>query len=138
MSIAEQPDTAETLRQKMSQVRNDLDHAVGEVIENARELTDWRHYVREYPFACVGAALAVGFVIVPQKIRVMSPTSDQLEQLAKRDHLIVKPSKTAGPPTPGWKRKALTMGANLLFRAALTYLGQQAGKMVGEQAAQES
>lgn len=128
--------SAEMLRSEMAQVRHELSEDVDDVVENAKELTDWRHYVRKYPFVCVGAALAVGYLVVPQRIEIVSPSAKQIEKLAKRDHLVVKHSPNAGPASPGWKSKLLTFGANLLLRSAITYAGQQAGKLLGEQQAQ--
>ena len=133
MSAVQQKPKADSLRHEMAQVRQELQDDVGDVVENAKELTDWHHYVRRYPFACVGAALAIGYLVVPQKVAVMSPTAEQLEKLAKRDHLVVKPSPTSGAPSPGWKSKALAFGANLLLRSVVTYVGQRAGKFIGEQ-----
>lgn len=127
--------SAEALRSEMAQVRHELSEDVDDVVENAKELADWRHYVRKYPFVCVGAALAVGYLVVPQRIEIVSPSASQLEKLAQRDHLVVKPSPSAGPASPGWKSKLLSFGANLLLRSAMTYAGQQAGRILGEQQA---
>ena len=55
------------IRQRMEEVRCDLDQDVQEIVEGARDLRDWRSYVRTYPWVCVGAALAVGYLLVPRR-----------------------------------------------------------------------
>lgn len=55
------------IRQRMKEVRQELDEDVQEIVEGARDLRDWRSYVRSYPWVCLGAAVAVGYLIVPRR-----------------------------------------------------------------------
>jgi hypothetical protein len=57
------------IRRQMAQIRRDLHKDVQNVVEGAEAVTDWRRFVRNYPWACMGAALAIGFMIVPRKQR---------------------------------------------------------------------
>ena len=131
MSIAERQSEAETLRHAMARVRREIDDDMDDVAENAKDMVDWRSYVRKRPFVSLAVAAAIGFAIVPRKLAVMSPTADQLEKLAGRNHLVVKPSATAGAPRSGWKSKAIAFGGNLILRAALAYAGHKLGSVVG-------
>ena len=124
---------ADQLRRQMAQVRHELRDDVDGVVAQAKEMTEWRYYVREHPWVCVGVAAAVGFLVVPNKIRVVSPAADQLEQLAKRDRLAADPSDSQ-PPSKSWQSQAVTFGANMLMRAALAYAGKKLGEVIGDQA----
>ena len=61
------PET-QAIRQRMEEVRCDLDEDVQEIVEGARDMGEWRSYVRTYPWVCLGAALAVGYLIVPRRL----------------------------------------------------------------------
>ncbi len=51
----------------MAQIRRDLHADVQGVVQGAEAATDWRRYIRDYPWASLGAALVVGYMIVPHK-----------------------------------------------------------------------
>src|SRR4030095_2033115 len=55
------------IRQRMEEIRCDLDEDVQEIVEGARDMGDWRSYVRSYPCACVGAAVVAGYLIIPRR-----------------------------------------------------------------------
>ena len=122
------------LRQQMQRIRCDLNSDVENLVEHAREMTDWRYYVREYPWACVATAAAVGFVVVPRRVPVMSPDARTLQKLARKHQLVVTESR---PDEKGGLTGALFgMVSSLVMRGLLAYAGQQAGKMFGQKAAQ--
>jgi hypothetical protein len=60
---------ADEIREQMRRVRATLKTDVCELVEAAREKTDWRHYVRNYPWLCLGAAAAVGFSVIKSRPR---------------------------------------------------------------------
>lgn len=55
----------ENIQRRMRDLRQEFDSDMLRVVADARELTDWRHYVRTYPWLCVGLAAAVGYLVVP-------------------------------------------------------------------------
>jgi len=57
------------IRRKMGQIRRELHEDIREVVAGAEAATDWRRYVRSYPWAAVGAAAVVGFLVVPKASR---------------------------------------------------------------------
>jgi len=61
-----QPDANE-LRDRMAHLRARMDDEVVETLEQARELRDWRTYVRRYPWLCVAAAATAGYLLVPRR-----------------------------------------------------------------------
>jgi hypothetical protein len=59
----------EQLQAEMARIRRDLNGNVDEIVESAKELTDWRLFVRSYPWASVGAAVAAGYLVAPRIFR---------------------------------------------------------------------
>lgn len=127
---------AEEIQRQMRSVRDQLHQNVDDVAESTRELADWQTYVKQYPWLCLGAAFAAGFIAVPKKINMISPDADTLLELANRHKLVVEPKPKAS--------KGAGIGGNLLklvgtiaVRSALGYAGhfigkQQAGEAVGD------
>jgi hypothetical protein len=62
------------IRRKMAQIRRDLHEDVKGVVEGAEEVSNWRYYIRLYPWAAVGAALAAGYFIVPKRKKPAEPS----------------------------------------------------------------
>ena len=48
--------SADEIRREMELTRQRVRAEVTEVVEGARQLTDWRFYPRRFPWATVGAA----------------------------------------------------------------------------------
>jgi|GEM_PF-3551442 len=70
--MAETTDISDIQRQ-MSEIRGEMRHDMNTLVTNARTLSDWRYYVRNYPWACLGAAAFVGYLLVPPRIAVAAP-----------------------------------------------------------------
>jgi len=86
-------DEREQIHNEMARLRDALHDDVQEVARGTRRMADWRFYVRRYPWACVGAAFAVGFLLVPKRSEpeALSPDVDTLLQLAKDRRLVIRP-----------------------------------------------
>ncbi|REJ81568.1 MAG: hypothetical protein DWQ34_26990 [Planctomycetota bacterium] len=128
---------AEEIRREMIGVREHLARDVDEIVDGAGRLTDWRNYVASFPWGSLGAAVALGFMVVPRKLEIVSPDADTLEKLAKSNRLVVE-HKPRSERKPGFIETAFTLTANTLLRAGIAYAGRQIGKHVGQQAAEES
>jgi hypothetical protein len=59
------------IRRQMAQIRRELHEDVREVVATAEAVTDWRRFIRTYPWPALGAAAAIGFLIVPKRRRSM-------------------------------------------------------------------
>ncbi len=119
---------AERIQQRMQDLRAQLDDDVEDVVDSTKEFTDWRTYVRRYPWACVGVAAAIGYLVVPSRVELESPDADALLELAKTNQLVVEAN-----PSPQ-KRAGLASTAIRTFlhaagRSALTQLGQTLGEL---------
>ena len=63
--MATAPNEVDVIRRQMAQIRLELHQDVRGVVEQAEAATDWRRAIQMYPFACMGAAFVLGFVLVP-------------------------------------------------------------------------
>ena len=62
------------IQRRMAQVRRELHEEVREAVKGAQSLTDWRSQVRHHPWLALGAAAAVGYLIVPRRRQEPAPT----------------------------------------------------------------
>lgn len=126
---------AEAILQEMDRIRCSLHSDVEDIVENARVMSDWRYYARTYPWACFGIATAVGYLVIPRRLEIMSPDAKTLAKLAKNNQLVV--TQQAEPHKKGgFAGSMFTLLANLAVRGAISYVGQQMGKVAGIQAAE--
>jgi hypothetical protein len=112
----------------MQQLRCEIDGDMEDMAESARTMVDWKHYVKTYPWVCLGAAVALGFLIVPKQSRVIRPDLATLTELARTGHLVGKPASAA---THGLIDALLAAVANIAVRKATAYLGQGAESLLG-------
>jgi hypothetical protein len=63
---------AERIRQQMQHVRQEMGAGMQDVVHGARQLSDWKYYVRRHPWACVGSAFALGFLATPARRKLLS------------------------------------------------------------------
>ncbi|MEZ6113913.1 MAG: hypothetical protein R3C99_23315 [Pirellulaceae bacterium] len=123
------------VRQQMENIRRGLPDEVDGIVDTARLLVDWRHYVRSAPWPTLGAVAFAGYMAVPRRLEVSSPDVKTLEKLARKNELVVtqRPEATTRPSVID---TFVSLTGNMLMRAALAYVGQQVGKFVGQQASE--
>lgn len=122
------PSTVEEIQQQMRQVRTELGNGVEELVANAqdvkswaREVTDWRHYVRNYPWACLGAAAAVGYLMVPSRSQVVVADT------------LLSGLKNGKPKASGGMVKSLVnMAAGALLQGGLAVLTQKLNQTLAQ------
>jgi len=61
--------TADEIRERMALIRLRIDEQSDEVVAQVNALSDWRSYVRRYPWVSVGAAAVLGYVLVPSRAK---------------------------------------------------------------------
>jgi hypothetical protein len=133
--VSTAPPEIDEIRRQMAQIRRDLHADVQGVVEGAEAATDWRRYVRSYPWASLGLALTVGYLIVPRRRR--TPTPLQAAPALANAIVPAEPPRSAEPEKKkrqGLLGAALGMLAPVAFRAAQGYALQfaeqwLAGKM---------
>ncbi len=129
--------SAERIRSRMESIRGQLDQDVDDVVESAKSMIDWRVYVSEYPWACLGAAVAIGYLVVPRQLEVNRPDADTLLELAKGNKLVVS-ANPSPQPSRGVAGMLFHVAAKAAVRGALSYLGQQLGKRSAQHGARPS
>ena len=123
------PPPAESVRARMQQLRCEIDGDMEDMAASARSMVDWKHYVKTYPWVCLGAAGALGFLIVPKRSRVIRSDLATLTEPARTGHLVVKPASAA---THGLIDALLATVANIAVQRATAYLGQSMGRLLGK------
>ena len=86
------------------------------------------HYVKTYPWVCLGTAAAVGFLIVPKRSTAIHPDLAALTALARTGHLVAEPAPAA---TRGWVDSLLATIASMAVRRAVDLLGQGSARVLG-------
>jgi len=120
-------DSVETqaILERMADVRYDLDKDVQEIVEGARDLGQWRSYVRAYPWWCLGGALALGYLLVPHRAQAAVPTGQTSAPLASQSH----PTTPISPLIGQAGGMLLAFVGNLAMQAVSAYATQQADKL---------
>jgi len=119
--------TADSIRQRMREVRCELGEDVEQFVESARTVTDWHYYYERYPWLCVGAAFALGFVIVPKRMPVINLDADAVLELAKTKQLVIKPEKKTSDKR-SWRAGLVSLLANAAIRGAMAYMRHSSSK----------
>jgi len=132
-NFSSSPGNADEIQREMREIRAELRDDVQDIVHSASKMADWTQYVTAYPWLCAGAALAAGYLIVPQRAVVMRPDADAMIELAKKHKLFVSTADgAAGGKVP---RKRRGLFGELLGLAAATLL-QGGLKIVTTQLAQ--
>jgi len=110
------------IQRRMAQIRHELHADVREAVKGAQELTDWRSQVRSHPWIALGAAAALGYVIVPRRHSAPVPAV-----VAVTPAMAVPPTPAPAPPTKkrwGLVGSAIGLLAPIAVRAAQNYAVQ--------------
>jgi len=118
-------DSAEKVRRRMAQLRRELECDVREVSRGARVMTDWKFYVRKFPWAVAGVALVAGYLLVPKKKPAdIKPDPEMLAELIKQQKLRVE-SATGRPEKDSMVKSLAMMGATWALRTGAAYITQR-------------
>jgi hypothetical protein len=111
---------ADEIQRQMRRVRAELGDDVQDLVASAQIVTDWHSYVRAYPWLAVGAAAALGFLIIPSRTRIAVPDAGTLRE-------IVQNVASAGKATsqPSLMSLVAKMAAGALLQGGLAILKQQ-------------
>ena len=115
---------SDRLRLQMARIRSELTEDVGEVVEQAKELTDWHLFVKRHPWLCVGSAAAIGFLLVPPRPKAVPAAAPAMATAAMGNGVA------GGPPSSGSKPTSvlhplISMVAGAVVRSALALAADQ-------------
>jgi hypothetical protein len=138
--VASLSNDVDDIRRDMAQLRMTLHHDMREVVAEAEAATDWRAYVRRYPWVYLGAAMAAGFLLVPGRRSSIHATVQAAANAAAekvKDDVTASSPETRRPPSRGRGVFGLVVDfvAPLALRAAQGYAIQYLEAALGGQSA---
>lgn len=126
------PDRGEELRLQMATIRRKLPDDVERIVSGAKQMVDWRHYVRDFPWGAALVAAAVGYWLVPRRQGLSSNELKMIEESVKR-HTAKKQTeeKATSAGAAGLGAVIGGMVVNLATRAAINFAAQKVGQIIG-------
>lgn len=86
------------LQQQLAAARSALVNDMGVAVDSAKTLADWRHHFRAHPLVFCGAAVALGYLLVPRRrpapLRAMAWPPDTT---SVSPSMLTASMNTAGP-----------------------------------------
>jgi len=123
--------SVEDLQRDMAAIRRDLPDHVEGVAEQARTLADWRCYIRNYPWACVALAAAVGYLAVPPRRRIIRLDAESIAEWADRNGVDWhKPKRKSR--SGGIAQRLIETAAKAALGAGAAYLGRRVNRLFSE------
>jgi hypothetical protein len=116
----------EDIQRRMAQIRHDMHGEVMNAVKGAQSLTDWRSLVRNHPWLTLGAATAVGYLLVPRR-RSETPTIVAVNPVAPAVAASAEPAKSSAKTNgKGWSvmGTVFSLAAPIVVRAAQNYAMQ--------------
>jgi hypothetical protein len=119
------------IQRRMAQIRHELHQDVREAVKGAQSLTDWRSHLRNHPWLALGAAVTVGYLIVPR--RHSAPAIVTVAPALPTAHAAV----AAAPKKKRWGLIGSAVGllAPIAVRAAQNYAIQYLEQWIASQPA---
>ena len=120
---------AEEIQRQMREVRSELRDDVQEIVASARVMADWHYYVRTYPWVCLGAAAALGYLLVPPKVHVVRPDKRELADLVRQHQVAVK-AELKPKPSGGILGSLINMAAGAALQGAMAVASSQLDQVI--------
>ena len=118
----------DTVKGRMQGIRCEIDQDLEDVSASARSMVDWKHYVKTYPWVCLGAAAVLGFLIVPKRAAAISADVAAPPEPAKTGQPAVNSPPTAAH---GLAEALMVAVVSIAVREAIAYFGPSAGRLLG-------
>ncbi len=122
------PPLENTVRARMQGIRCDIDQGLEDVSASARSMVDWKHYVKAYPWVCLGTAVALGFLLVPKRSAASHAGLATPPEPAETSPRILDAAPAAAH---GLVDVIVATVIGVAVREATAYLGQSAGRLLG-------
>jgi len=117
-----------SVRARMQGIRCEIDHDLEDVSASARSMVDWKHYVKTYPWVCLGSAAALGFLIASKRSAAIHATLATATGPAETGPPAVNPAPAAAR---GVVDGLVAAVVGIAVREAVTYLAQNAERLLG-------
>ncbi len=119
----------DTVPAQMQGIRREIDRDLQDVSKSARSMVDWKHYVKAYPWVCLGAAAALGFLIVPKRSAAACADLPAPTEPANTRHPVAPSVRTAAR---GVFEALVGAVAGIAVREVIAYLGQNAERILAK------
>lgn len=119
------------IQRRMAQIRRELHEDVRGAVQGAQELTDWRSQVRNHPWLALGAAAALGYLIVPK--RHAPPAIVALAPTQPMPQPVSEPAPKSKKKRWGLIGSAFGLVAPIAVRAAQNYAIQYLEQWIASQ-----
>lgn len=118
-------DAAQELRREMAELRCQLRQDFDGTAKQAKQLTDWKHYVKQAPWAAFGVSALAAFAVVPRPLQVKTMGAEAAAKLASQDRLTVQ-SKPKKPQNGGLSGFIIKTAITMAVRAAVGAVTEKA------------
>jgi hypothetical protein len=122
------PPLDDTVRARMRGIRRDIDRDLEDVSASAHSMVDWKHYVKTYPWACLGTAAVLGFLVVPKRYAATAADAAAPSEPAKNGHPVVNSAPTA---TRRLVDVLVTAVVSAAIRETIAYVGPSVERFLG-------
>ncbi len=122
------PQRDDTMQARMKGIRGDIDQGLEDVSAGARSMVDWKHYVKTYPWVCMGTAAALGFLVVPKRSTAIAADvvpPAELSKTAQRD------ADSAPSAVRGVVDTLVVAAVSFAVRETAGYVGQAVAGWLG-------
>ena len=147
--MATDQDEIKRIRREMARIRRELHEDVRGMVEGAEAVSDWKHYIRRFPWVGIGVAFGVGFLVVPKRRRSTAevaravidelPSPTQVGRRAARGaKSAVESVQTIVPEVPKKKGRGIIKGLiglamPIVLKAGQNYAIQFAHNWIAQQ-----
>jgi hypothetical protein len=115
----------DTMQERMQGIRGDIDQGLEDVSASARSMVDWKHYVKTYPWLCMGTAAALGFLFVPKRSRTIPANP---AKSSETDH---RAADSAPSAVRGVVELLVAAAVSFAVRETAAYVGHAAAGLMG-------
>ncbi|TWU08434.1 hypothetical protein [Stieleria varia] len=115
---------AAAIKQRMSEIRTQLPYDVDIARERVRQISDWKYHVAQHPLPAIAAAVALGYLIVPEK----RSTIQRISRSKSRDQ-----DDDLSAPQKGVVSGIVAAIASMVLRQAVSTAASQVSGMLTRQ-----
>jgi len=114
------------IRQRMQELRYNLDEDVQSSFENAQSMMSWRYYFRTYPWLFLGAAMAGGYLIVRLRGSRTQPSTLECSASIEQKEPLAPPKSPPSGNAPSLRNSVLSLVGNLVINSVASYAAKEA------------
>jgi hypothetical protein len=116
------------LRSELTCDVRDVKRSTREIADQAREMANPMYYIRRYPWATAAAAVALGYLLVPKKAKVIKPDPEMLAELIRK-HQVKVDTSNVSQDKQSMLQSLAVMGLTWAMKTGLNYATQHLATM---------